>query len=86
MNLRVYSGMTKWETNVHGRCCMHSRGSRGIFYLVYQIGECAMGRHQKLLEAITPLLRSMCGSGVLWGSAAVGYLVLLVFAALICVA
>ena len=41
-------------------------GEGGIFYLVYQIGECGVRQHWRLLVTITHLLRSMCGSGILW--------------------
>ena len=33
---------------------------------MYRIGECGVGRHWRLLVTITPLLRSMYGSGILW--------------------
>ena len=36
-------------------------GERGIFYLVYRVGECGVGRHWRLLVTITPLLRSSRG-------------------------
>ena len=39
-------------------------GEGGIF--TYGIGECGVGRHWRLLATITPLLRSMCGSRILW--------------------
>ena len=45
---------------------MCSRRWRGYIYLVYRIGECGMGRYWRLVATITPLLRSMCGSGILW--------------------
>ena len=41
-------------------------GEGGIFYLVYRIAKCGVGRHRRLLVTITPLLQSMCGSGILW--------------------
>ena len=41
-------------------------GEGGIFYLVYWIGECGVGCHWRLSVTITPLLQSMCGSGILW--------------------
>ena len=31
-------------------------GEGGIFYLVYRIGECGVGRHWRLLVKIIPLL------------------------------
>ena len=40
-------------------------GEGGMFYLVCRIGECGVGRHWRLLVTITPLLQSMCGSGIL---------------------
>ena len=41
-------------------------GKAGVLYLVYQIRVCSVGCHWRLLVTITPLLRSMCGSGILW--------------------
>ena len=47
---------------VRGRCCIYNRRSRGIFYLIYLIGECGVRRHWKLFVTITPLLQSMEGT------------------------
>ena len=33
---------------VRGRCCIYNRRSRGIFYLLYRIGECGVRRHWRL--------------------------------------
>ena len=54
-------------------------GEGGIFYIVYRIGEYGVGRHWRLLVTITPLPRSMCGSGILW---CLRHMVLLVLAVL----
>ena len=47
---------------VRGRCCIYNRTSRGIFHLLYQIGECGVRCHWRLFVTITPLLRSMEGT------------------------
>ena len=70
---------------VRGRCCIYNRSSRGIFYLIYRIGECGVRRHWRLFVAITPLLQSMEGTcyGQVCIVVIVAHLVLSVLAALV---
>ena len=56
----MYSGRI-WSY-VCGRCCIYNRRSRGIFYLIYRIGECGVRCHWKLFVTINPLLQSMEGT------------------------
>ena len=56
----MYSGRI-WSY-VRGRCYIYNRRSRGIFYLIYRIGECGVRRRWRLFVTITPLLRSMEGT------------------------
>ena len=43
-----------------------NRRSRGIFYLIYWIGECGVRCHWRLFVTITPLLPSATDRCVLW--------------------
>ena len=38
---------------------MYEGGQGSVFYLLYWIGECGVGRHWRLFVTITPLLQSM---------------------------
>ena len=74
---------------VCGRCCICNRSSRGIFYLIYCIGECGVRLHWRLFVTITSLLQSMEGTchGHVCIVVLVMYLVLSVLALLVvCVA